>query len=144
MLTRNFTKFLFLHFLLPTLFIGSLPAQEINEIIEPVNLISGKTDSVLISDMFYANNYSGLKLNNNNPNVGIKFNFDKTKFIFATKPGTEGLLLINFNFEKKPYVIPVRVVEQQMISFKFKPLKKYSIRFFFSEALIAGIDLTFR
>ncbi|MGA8264866.1 MAG: alpha-amylase family glycosyl hydrolase [Ignavibacteriaceae bacterium] len=130
MSTRNFTKFLFSILLFLTL-TSKLPAQKINQIIQSVNLISGKPDSVLISDMFYANSYSGLTLNNNNSDVDVKFNFDRTKFIFTSKAGIEGLILVNFNFHKKPYVIPVRVLEQQMISFRVKPSKKYDKVFLF-------------
>lgn len=127
---RDFIKILILSILIALNFTTKISAQKIKELIEPVNLISGKTDSVIISDMFYANNYSGLTLNSNS-DIDVTFNFDKTKLLFSTKAGTEGLYLVSFSFNNSPYIFPVRVVEQQRVKFQFKPKKKYNKVFLF-------------
>ena len=130
MSSSNFTRFSFSIFFIAFVFIINITAQKIREIIEPINLTSGKTDSVLISDMFYADNYSGLILKNDSE-INVKFNFDKSRLIFTPKPEIEGLYLIGFSFNKQSYVIPVRVLAQQMVEFKFKPEKKYHKVFLF-------------
>ncbi len=127
---RNFPKLLSLILLIIVNFTFKLSAQRINDLIQTVNLISEKTDSVLISDMFYANNYSGIVLENNS-GIEVKLNFDKTKFIFNPHTGNEGLNLIGFKFKNNNYVFPVRVTEQQKITFRFKPEKHYDKVFLF-------------
>jgi cyclomaltodextrinase / maltogenic alpha-amylase / neopullulanase len=127
---KNSTTLLYFSLLIFLTLTTYTSAQKINDIIAPINLIAGRTDSTLVSDMFYADNYSDLKLKNNRV-IDIKFNFNKTKLIFTPAQGTEGLFLLDFSFNKRPYVIPVRVMQQQLIEFKFKPDKKYNKVFLF-------------
>ena len=63
--------FLFL-FILSLLTIR-LSAQEITDLIHTVHLTAGQTDSVLISDEFYAKNYGGIKFI---PNKNVKVSYD--------------------------------------------------------------------
>jgi len=130
MSSKNFTKFLPLILLTILSFSINISAQKITDLIQPVNLVSGRTDSILISDMFYANNYSGLSVISN-PKIDVKFNYDKSKLIFNSKPNFEGMTLVDFGFENKPYEIPVRVSKDQMITFTFKPEQSYSSVFLF-------------
>ncbi len=127
---RNYTNFLSLFLFLYINLASNTPAQKINGLIEPINLISGKSDSVLISDMFFAEKYSGITLKKNS-SVDVKFNHDKTRFIFNAPVGSEGMHLIRFKFGRKNYSFPVRINEQQIISFKFMPEKKYNKVFLF-------------
>ena len=107
-----------------------IKAQSISDIIQPVNLASGKTDSLLISDMFYAGNYGSLKLIHNLL-VDAKFNYDKTKLLFTPSDNFEGMTLVDFKFGGKNYSIPVRVNKEQVIKFIFKPGKEYKKVFLF-------------
>ncbi|MDX1799144.1 MAG: isoamylase early set domain-containing protein, partial [Candidatus Lokiarchaeia archaeon] len=127
---KNFTKSFVFAIILTISFLTNISAQKIKDLIEPVNLIAGRMDSTLISDMFYANDYAGITLDHN-PAIKAKFNFDKSKLIFNPPPDTEGLFLVGFSFYKNHYVIPVRVIQQQMVKFKFKPEKKYAKVFLF-------------
>ena len=105
-------------------------SKVITDLIEPLNLVSGKTDSLLISDLFYADNYKQIKITSN-PFVRMRFNHDKTKFIFFPSENFEGLTLIDFRFGDNTYEIPVRVSQEQYVRFSFKSGKDYKNVFLF-------------
>ncbi len=123
-------KGFFLTVILSILLCYNLTAKTVSDIIQTINLNSGIADSVLISDMFYADNYAGLRLLKN-PSVDVKFNYDKSKLIFIPREDFEGMTLIDFKFDNDTYEIPVRVNKLQEINFVFKPDKKYSKVFLF-------------
>jgi glycosidase len=116
-------NFFFLIFFLSIITV--VKAQTIRQLIQPLNLSSGKTDSVLISDMFYANLYKSFKIIKN-PVIDVKFNYDKTKLILIPKKTFQGISLVDFEFGNKTYEIPIRVSEEEEITFTFKPEKHYS------------------
>ena len=102
----------------------------ITDLIEPLNLVSGETDSTLISDLFYADNYNNIKIASN-PFVKMRFNYDKTKFIFIPSENFEGITLIDFKLGDNIYEMPVRVSQEQYVTFSFKPVKNYNKVFLF-------------
>jgi len=107
------------------LFIGSSFAQNgIRDIIKPVNLIAGKTDSLLISDMFYSNNYD-LKFQKNET-VKINYNKRTRKVYFKTDMNFAGMTLVDFKLLGDTYSFPVRSRVQQKFKFTYKPEKKYN------------------
>jgi len=94
------------------------------DIIKPINLIAGKTDSILISDMFYSTNYNPSFASNKNVNVVYN---KKTKMIhFTPNLNFSGIDLIDFKFGRETYSIPVRSSIQPKFKFSFKPEKKYN------------------
>ena len=93
-------------------------AYTITDLIGPLNLVSGRIDSTLISDMFYADSYSNIGIISN-LFVKVKFNYDKTKFIFSPSEDFEGMTLIDFEFDDDIYEIPVRVSREQFVTFSF-------------------------
>ena len=101
-------------------------AQEINDLIEPVKLAKGRTDTILVSDLFYAKNYDISFSKNKN----IDFSFDKTtnKLVIQPKKSFQGFSLLEFTFNKKNYVIPLQLQNQQKglqsFTFRFKPESK--------------------
>ena len=107
------------------LFLNSTFGQNvIKDIIKPVNLIAGKMDSVLISDMFYSTDYSAKF----DTNKYIEVNYNKSSGIiyFKADKNFSGLTLVDFNLGSKKYSILVRSRVQQKFKFKFKPEKKYN------------------
>ena len=116
--------------LIPVLLTIRVYAQTITDIIRTVNLNSGRTDSLLISDMFYAENYGNLKLI---PNmfVNTRLNFDGSKLLFTPGTNFEGMSFVDFKFGNNLYAIPVRVNKEQIITFTFKPDKNYKKVFLF-------------
>ena len=129
MLFKIFTK---LTVVFSFLFLSTtnLYAQKIYDIIQTQNFVSGKADSVLISDLFYADKYDEMVLIKN-PHIEVKFNYDKTKLIFTPEINFEGMGLIGVNFYGKKYEIPVRVNKAQYIEFTFNPGKRYAKVFLF-------------
>ena len=109
-------------FLLITL---SIHAQEkIRDIIKPVNLVAGIPDSMLISDMFYSENYN-VKFSPNN-NVSVNYDKSSGKIYFKPDMKFSGMTLVDFSLGKYTYSIPVISRIQQKFKFTFKPAKKYN------------------
>lgn len=109
---------------------GQVSINTITDLIDPLNLVSGRIDSVLISDMFYADNYGNIEVVSDSL-VEVKFNYDKSKFIFSPSENFEGIVLIDFELNDNIYEIPVRVSKEQFITFSFKPEKNYEKVFLF-------------
>ncbi len=103
-------------------FLKPISAQEISDIIQPVSLIAGQTDSVLVSDLFYSSDYN-LKFVSN-PSIKILYNLSSKKLFLTPDKNYEGLTLIEFKLNKITYEIPLRVAMTQFQSFKFKPTAK--------------------
>ncbi|HKI79549.1 MAG TPA: alpha-amylase family glycosyl hydrolase [Ignavibacteriaceae bacterium] len=127
---RNFTRIVFPLLLASLLVLPKVKAQNISDLIKTINLTSGKTDSVLISDLFYADKYEDLKFSSSN-SIKVKFNYDNTKLLLMTDKDFEGMTLIGFSFNNKHYQIPVRINKDQILKFIFKPGEKYEKVFLF-------------
>ncbi len=99
-----------------------LPAQ-VKDLIKKVNLTSGKTDSVLIGDMFYAEEYNIKPVKNEE----IKINFNgSNKYLYFTPDSTaEGFYIVGINVNGEEVNFPVYVKKPFYYSFKFIPKKKY-------------------
>ncbi len=121
------------YFLLLVLFISifslQLNAQEITQLIKPVHLISGHTDSLLISDVFYAKDYNVKFL----PNKYIKTRYVPASGMLYLKADTrfEGLGLIDFKFGNETYELPVFSQAASQLIFNYKPQKPVKKVFLF-------------
>ncbi|MEW6702729.1 MAG: alpha-amylase family glycosyl hydrolase [Bacteroidota bacterium] len=98
--------------------------QKIRDVIKPVNLVAGKIDSILISDMFYAESYV-VKFNENK-NVNVNYDEGDGKIYFKSDMNFSGMTLVDFQHNKETYSIPVRSRVQQKFKFVYKPEKKYN------------------
>jgi len=112
---RNYIQTLYLIILISF----TLNAQGITDLIHPIHLTAGKTDSILVSDIFYANEY---KVNfKQNKNVEVSY-LPKIKTLCLTSnKNYEGLDLIDFTFKGKDYELPVISEIPQTYSFTYKP-----------------------
>ncbi len=99
--------------------------REIKDIIKPVNLIAGRTDSLLISDLFYADHYDPVFLENKN--VKVIYNPGSGMVYFSAAEDFSGMTLVDFEFDDRIYSIPVRSGIQQKYRFSYKPLKEYKV-----------------
>lgn len=102
-----------------------LSAQtKIMDIIKPVNLIAGKTDSVLISDMFFAKNYNA----EFKKSKDVTINYNKKSGVIRFTPNMDfsGITLVDFKLGKQIYSIPVRSRIQQKYKFTYKPAKQFN------------------
>lgn len=96
-------------------------ASGIKDIIQPLSLTPGKTDTVLISDIFYSDNYN-LKLK---PNPDIKTNYVKNKYLILTpSENFNGIGLISFTKGGENYVIPYKTSAKVNKTFTYTPPEK--------------------
>ena len=112
---RLFAFFLFL------LIIGCSPSghKTINDLIQPVNLEEGQTKEILISDLFYADEYK-IKLIDND-NVIAQFDKDSLLLSLTPREGFSGLDLLKFKYDGNTYSIPFKLEKKQKRLFTFKP-----------------------
>lgn len=98
-------------------------AQILTDIIKPIALTSGKSDSILISDLFYSKNYD-VKFDKNEK---VKIHFNKKSGIIKFIPSMDasGINLIDFKLGKEKYSLITRIKKLKEFKFKFKPEKNY-------------------
>ena len=104
--------------LLILLFISLTKAQVIYDLIEPINLKQDEPTTVLLSDLFFANDYDvEFKVNKQ-----IALNFDKDTLQLTLQPSKDfyGLTLIDFSYFGKDYVIPVQSFKTNKYRFTYK------------------------
>jgi len=122
-----FSKFLVKIFL-SLLFLQTIQAQEISDLIEPVKLTAGVSDTILVSDLFYAKNYN--LTFSANKDVSLSFNKSTKKLVLQPNKSFKGLSLLGFTFNNKNYVIPLLLQNQkkelQSHTFRYKPESKTS------------------
>jgi cyclomaltodextrinase / maltogenic alpha-amylase / neopullulanase len=96
-----------------------IPAQIVNEIIQPLKMVSDRTDSVLISDLFYAGDYS-VRFK---PDRNVEFSYSPSSrmLYFTAKKGYEGFGVIRFSLNGENYAIPYQSEIIQEKTFKYKP-----------------------
>lgn len=101
--------------------------QQITEIIKPLKLIAGQADTILVSDLFYADDYA-LEINSTQY---ININYTDGFLILSPQKGFEGMESIPFKLKDVQYHIPVMVEDAQKIKFYFKPVKENNGVFLF-------------
>ena len=122
-------KFLKSLFFFSLLFLIHIQAQQskpfhgIRDIIQPINLVAGHSDSMLISDMFYSDNYN-VKLKENKK-TGVHYDKSSGKIYFKADLSFSGMTLVDFEHSGQIYSFPVRSRVQQKYRFSYKPDKHY-------------------
>lgn len=96
---------------------------EITEVINPIKLVVGKADSVIISDLFYSDSYD-IELSENNE-ITAKYNSNKKMIFLKADSNFTGMNFIEFKLAGKNFHIPVIVSKENYYSFHYKPTKKY-------------------
>jgi len=103
-------------------------AQDIQDIIQPIRIQYGKTDTILVSDLFYARVYN-LKFSDNDKFI-ISFDMKTNTAIVRPMNSVVGAALIDFSFQAKNYALPVIVhsgaTSQQLYTFVYRPHGKVS------------------
>jgi glycosidase len=92
-------------------------ASGIKDLIMPFNLTAGRTDTVLISDVFYSDNYK-LSVTSNN-DIRAEYTRDK-HLILTPSEKFSGMGLIEFRKEGKNYEIPYYTGTNVMQTFIYK------------------------
>lgn len=104
-------------------------STKINDIISPLKLTAGRTDTVIITDLFYSAEYNlEFKKSKN-----IKMSYDKNslRLILTPDANYEGVTTIDFSDRKKSYTIPIFVKKITKQRFSFESEKKYKSIFLF-------------
>lgn len=99
--------------------------NEITDIISPINLTAGKSDSVLIPDLFYSDNYDVSFVDNENVTV----TYNKTSGMIHFRPDEKfsGITLVDFVHDGTTYSIPVRSKVLRKFNFAYKSEKNYKV-----------------
>ena len=103
-------------------------AEDIQDIIQPIRIQYGTTDTILVSDLFCAKEYK-LAFNVNDKLV-ISYNLKNNTAVFKPKNNFIGATLVDFTLQGKQYSLPViiqsGIVSQQLHTFIYKPQGKVS------------------
>lgn len=96
-----------------------LNSQTLHDLIPPINLYQNQTIKVLISDLFYAENYNVSFL----PNDNVEVNYDKNskKVSLTPNPTFSGIGLVSFKLNDQIYEIPVKLIKSRLYKFTYKP-----------------------
>ncbi len=98
-------------------------SKKIYEIIQPINLEEGIEKEIVISDLFYANNYNLVFT----PNENLIFEHDTLNNLLKlmAKKGFAGFDLLEFTFEEQKYQIPIKLQHKESFLFTYKPKGKH-------------------
>ncbi len=93
--------------------------ETISDLIQSLNLKEKITNKVVISDLFYAENYDLKFL----PNKNFEVSVNEREGILEITPDKNfsGLDLISFSFYNKTFVLPVKLVRRKKYLFTYKP-----------------------
>jgi len=101
----------------------------ITDIIPNINLEFKTEKIIVISDLFYSENYKLVFLQN--PFVDVKQTKDSSSIILQSKNDFVGMTLIDFTLDDNVYSIPVTIHKNASYKFQFKPDRKYSELYLF-------------
>ncbi len=103
-------------------FIGSITfAQPIYDIIQPVNLLQEGKTTILVSDLFYAEDYNvGFS---STKNITVEYNSSTNEVSFLPNDKFTGIELIPFTFNGEIYQVPVKLIKSKKYLFTYKPLE---------------------
>ncbi|HZW40130.1 MAG TPA: alpha-amylase family glycosyl hydrolase [Ignavibacteriaceae bacterium] len=110
------TKFIILLFLS----LSSISfAQKISDIIEPINLVSERQDTFLVSDFFYSENYD-VQFSQLD-NFDIRYNKATNRLVIFPENKAEGIYVLNFTNKGTGYNILLNVNKPVKQLFTYKP-----------------------
>jgi glycosidase len=93
--------------------------QVISDLIQPVNLQQDETTKVLISDMFYSEDYSIEFLPDTH--VYVTFDAKANEIFFTPKNNFSGIGLVSFKLNNEQYEIPIKLIKRKKYLFTYKP-----------------------
>ncbi len=108
---------------------GSNKANKITDIIPNLNLEFNTEKEIVLSDLFYSNNYKLIFLENSN--VEVKQNTTQNTIALKSKGDFVGTTLIDFTIDDNIYSIPVSIHKNATYKFEFTPDKKYTELYLF-------------
>lgn len=117
---------------LSVLFFSTGIAQIIRDVIQPVTLSESNPVTVLLSDLFYTEDYSSIKFYEHN---SINVVYDNLTLNLTLSPKTEfnGLNFVEFTLDSRDYVIPVIQRKSLKYKFTFKTSRKPAMVYLFGQ-----------
>ncbi len=94
-------------------------AQPIYDLIQPLNLLQEGKTTVLVSDIFYSDNYN-VKFNSGK-SVAVEYDSSLNEVSFIPKDNFSGIELISFTHNNETYQLPVKLVRTKKYLFTYKP-----------------------
>ncbi len=104
-------------FLLLIIYSVSFP-QRLHDLIQPVNLLQDQPTKVLISDIFYADNYDVQFTSTKN--INVKFDANTNEVSFTPINNFSGIDLVPFKLGTETYQIPVKLTKSNKYIFTYK------------------------
>ncbi|NIR47178.1 hypothetical protein GWO43_01645 [candidate division KSB1 bacterium] len=100
--------------------------EPIHALIQHVVLHAGKSDTLLITDLFYAQDYS---LNfQPHPDIQVNYNQPSGKLVLKPANNFEGFTLLTFRLQGNEYQFPIYSRVKQRHVFKYQPQEKPDFR----------------
>ncbi|MBK7632595.1 MAG: hypothetical protein IPJ23_18235 [Ignavibacteriales bacterium] len=94
-------------------------SQTIRDLIQPINLLQDQPTKVLISDIFYSDNYTVEFTSTNN--IIVSYDISTLEVLFTPKKDFSGIELIPFKLNEEIYQIPVKLVKSKKYIFTYHP-----------------------
>ena len=94
-------------------------AQTIQDLIQPINLLQDQTTKVLISDLFYSDNYDVQFTPSEN--VDVSYDNSTMEVLFTPHKFFAGMELVSFKLAGETYQIPVKLTQTPKYLFTYKP-----------------------
>lgn len=95
----------------------------IQDIIKPINVTAGKEKTVLVSDLYYSDEYN-VKFKNN-PSLNVSYSQENNSLSITSGKDFEGVTLLEFNADMNLYSIPVISAKEKLYNFSYSPTKDY-------------------
>jgi cyclomaltodextrinase len=93
--------------------------QTIHDLIQPVNLIQDQTTKILISDMFYSEDYNVQFFSDKD--VNVSYDSSTMEVSFTPNNNFSGMDLVQFKLSGKTFIVPVKLKKVQKYLFTYKP-----------------------
>jgi cyclomaltodextrinase / maltogenic alpha-amylase / neopullulanase len=90
---------------------GILWSQEISDLIAPVNLHAGRADSIVVSDLFYADHYNLRFVSDDH--ISITYDPQRNIAVLEPKNGFVGATVVDFFLGETSYSLPVYVLSER-------------------------------
>ena len=94
-------------------------SQTIQDLIHPINLLQDQSTKVVISDIFYSDNYNVEFTSSKN--VDVSYDNSKMEVSFTPKSNFSGMELISFKLNQEVYQISVKLTKSSKYLFTYKP-----------------------
>lgn len=119
MIPKPFGRFALALFVLILIACESNSSRDIRDLIPPLALISGQTDTVRASDLFYAEDYDLEFLPH--PRLQTRYQRENQTLLLRADPDFEGMTLLGFKYKGTVYHLPVSAEIRQSFTFRYRP-----------------------